>query len=189
MRAFIAVEIDTELRLGIERLRDRLRRAGTKVKWVRATHTHLTLKFIGDIPDDRAEEAAALMADAAAEAGPFDFEIAGAGRFPPHSGNVRVLWVGVNDPTGTLEQQQKRLNGDFERLGVEREHRPFSAHLTLGRVKKPHEGRAIIPAMNAEQDAVIGTQHVGELVLFESDLRPDGPVYTVIARAPLGRQS
>ncbi len=186
MRTFIAVEIDTELRNRIETLRDRLRKAAADVKWVRNTQTHMTLKFLGDIPDASIEQAAGLMADAASQVEPFEFEIGGAGRFPPHSGRVRVLWVGVNDAGANLEKLHKLLDSGFAALNVERESRPFSAHITIGRVRKQRGVGELIAAVNKHEDYDIGTQQVKELVLFKSELLPEGPRYTVLARAPLG---
>ena len=186
MRTFIAVEIDTELRNRIEALRDRLRKAAANVKWVRNTQTHMTLKFLGDIPDDSIEQAAGLMADAASQVEPFEFEIGGAGRFPPHSGQVRVLWVGVDNAGANLEKLHKLLDSGFAVLDVERDSRPFSAHITLGRVRKQRGAGELIAAVNKHEDYEAGTQQVKELVLFKSELLPEGPRYTVLARAPLG---
>ena len=186
MRTFIAVEIDTELRNRIETLRDRLRKAAAHVKWVRNTQTHMTLKFLGEIPDASIEQAAGLMADAASQVEPFEFEIGSAGRFPPYSGRVRVLWVGVNDAGANLEKLHKLLDSGVAVLGVERENRPFSAHITIGRVRKQRGAGELIDAVNKHEDYEAGTQQVKELVLFKSELLPEGPRYTVLARAPLG---
>lgn len=186
MRTFLAIEIFPELRAEIEKLRDRLRRVDAHVKWVESHNTHLTLKFLGEIPEGSLEQAKQIIAAAAASAEPFELHIHGAGRFPPYSSNVRVLWVGAEDATGTLKRLHHQLDTAFTSLGVEREDKPFSGHITLGRLKQPRSAKQLIAAIDAAADVDIGMQPVKELVLFKSDLTPGGPVYSPLARIALG---
>jgi len=186
MRTFIAIEIDPELRNRIEALRDRLRKVRPDVKWVGNQNTHITLKFIGELAEGSVGSAIEIVRAVAAEVAPFEFHIRGAGRFPPHSGRVNVLWVGAEDPTGSLAGLHTRLDERLAALGVERENKRFSGHITLGRVRKLTNLAQLIAAVDALQDADIGAQRVDELVLFKSDLAPGGPTYTPLARIPLG---
>lgn len=186
MRTFVAVELAPELRIEIERLRDRLRKVGANVKWVASQNTHLTLKFIGDIPDNSVEQAIEIVSKACAGASPFEFRIAGAGRFPPHSGRLAVIWAGVDDPGDNLKNLHTQLDEAMAAIGVDREDKPFSGHITLGRLRKPDKVKELIAAIDSLHNAAIGTQSVKQLVLFKSDLTPLGPVYTPLAEIPLG---
>lgn len=154
------------------------------VRWPPAQNLHLTLKFLGEVPDADVSgvcEAARLAAERSA---PFGFALEGLGCFPP-KGAARIVWAGVKPDGEGLLQCQKAVEQEMARVGFKPERRPFSPHLTIGRVRQgPNTGEL--------RAAVETTEWVGprqssqELVVFESDLRPSGAVYRRVAGCRLG---
>jgi len=184
MRAFIAVEFDPAIRERLAEAATRLRAASSGVKWVGLEQMHLTLKFLGEVEESAVDEVAVVMAEAAAGVAPFEVRVAGLGAFPPH-GAPRVVWAGLDDSAGHLKGLHVRLDSGVAELGVEREGRPFAAHLTLGRVKDPRASQGVRSAIERETAAEFGVQRVEELVLFQSVLSSSGPTYTPLRRQRL----
>lgn len=171
-----AMEISTELRRTLGRTLD--------ARWVAAENMHLTVRFIGYVHDDEARalvEALARPLDTAA----FDMELSGCGRFPPR-GSPRVLWVGLTRGLESLAALHGEFNRRLAPLGHEPEDRPFSAHLTLARVKDSRAGSAKLVDAAFESIATgTLTQRVDVATVFESRLTPRGPNYHAIRRVPL----
>ncbi|MFP4055272.1 MAG: RNA 2',3'-cyclic phosphodiesterase [Candidatus Brocadiia bacterium] len=184
MRAFIAIELDPAIRQRLAEAQEPLRQAGGKVKWVGAERMHLTVKFLGEIEEGQVDAVAEAMGAATAAAEPFEIALAGLGSFPPR-GAPRVVWAGVRDASGALADLHRRLEGELEALGFEREKRPFRPHLTLGRVKDRRAGRALAPLIAQQESTDFGTQVVDALVLFQSVLSPQGPTHTALRRQAL----
>jgi 2'-5' RNA ligase len=177
VRAFIALELDARLREAIGDLQARLRPRLGAIRLARPEGIHLTLRFLGDASPAQVETLRPLLASAATPCPPADVPVAGLGTFPER-GNPRVLWLGLDVPPAVSDLQQA-CERAARAAGFEREPRPFRAHLTLGRWR----GSAPRPDL---PPADIGTTRLETLVLFKSDLRPDGVVYTPLARFPLG---
>ena len=186
MRLFVGVAVDDVVRREAERvmtvMRGRLR--GLDARWVSPENLHLTVRFIGHVADDRAAAVrAALEQPLAVE--PFDVEYGGCGRFPPR-GAPRVIWIGLQHGLPPLSA----LNAEFDRrvapFGYPPESRPFTAHLTLARLKDAHAaaGRNIDAALSGIDVKPI-VQRVDHVAIFESRLSPNGPRYTVLRRIPL----
>jgi len=184
MRAFIAVEFDQAIRERLAEAATRLRATSTGVKWVSPEQMHLTLKFLGEVEESAADEVAVVMAEAVAGIAPFEVRVSGLGAFPPQ-GAPRVVWAGLDDSANHLKRLHVRLDSGVAELGVEREGRPFTAHLTLGRVKDPRASQGVRAAIEREAAADFGVQRVEELVLFQSVLSPSGPIYTPLRRQRL----
>jgi len=187
VRAFIAIEFDDAIRRLLVQVQERLREAGCKVRWARAEQMHVTLKFLGEIDPATVEAVAEAMAHAAEAAAPFEVDVAGLGAFPPR-GAPRVVWAGVEDPGGHIQRLQARLERRLERLGFERERRAFHPHLTLGRVKDRHGADRLRERIEGQPARRFGRQRIEELVLFQSELKPAGAVYTPLRRQRLGRE-
>lgn len=139
---------------------------------------HLTLRFLGDTSPSRVDLLRPALAAAAAACPPVEARAAGLGTFPER-GSPRVLWLGLEVQAAVLDLQ-RACERAARAAGFEREPRPFRAHLTLGRWRD----RAPRPEL---PPADLGTTRLETLVLFRSDLRPDGAVYTALARFALGR--
>ena len=190
IRTFIAIELSADVLRRIGTLLERIQADVPPglVRWVRPEGIHLTLKFLGDVQADRLEGLAVALQSACAPHAPFSLSIGGMGVFP-NPQRPRVIWIGVDEPTGALVRLQRDVERAIAPLGFPTERRPFSPHLTLGRVKG-----AKIPAPTLEalgQYATHARVHVGEMAvdavhLMRSDLSPAGARYTELATAPLG---
>ena len=184
LRAFVAVQLPAELLKALAVVQTEMRRGGMRARWTRPENLHLTLKFIGDLPADGVADVANALRSAAAGHSPFRLTAAGIGVFPGVR-RPRVLWAGLSGATAALEGLQRELDDRLAACGCEREARGFHGHLTLGRFGPGAPGGAIADAMSAHTTQRFGSFDVRELVLFQSDLMPRGPVYTALARAPL----
>jgi len=190
-RTFIAVELDEELKGALYRLQDRLREqvSPRSVRWVRIGGIHLTLKFLGDTPAGKIDEVQGALAQAAEEARPFTFVVGGLGCFPS-TRRPRVVWVGLQEATGALARLRDSVEAHVAPLGFPTEKRPFSPHLTLGRVQRHasnSEVREIGEVVAASAIGTVGQMAVTAVSYIKSDLRPSGAVYTTLFEAALGR--
>ena len=185
MRTFVAIEIGDEVKDSIQHLRDRLDRADADVRWVRREHTHLTLKFIGEIDEARTGEIEQALARAAGSVEPFDIRITDVGTFPRR--RPTVLWVGIEDESRALGELHRAVDDALGEQGIEKAGRKFTAHITLGRIRSGRNIRKLLDILQAETGTEFGTVRVKSLTLFASTLTPDGPIHTPLATAALGK--
>lgn len=190
LRLFIAIELSSEVKQALARLQQDLQRQlpPKVVRWTNPDGVHLTLKFLGDTPPDKAPAVAQGVLAAATGFEPFELRVAGFGCFP-NARQARVLWVGTPDVPKALAGVQRALDLQMARLDFARETRPFSPHLTLGRVNDRISGaerQALSELLHRTHVDDLGILPVREVVLFKSDLRPAGAVYTALARGRLG---
>jgi 2'-5' RNA ligase len=192
LRTFIAIELDEELKDSVRRLQNQLRErmAPGSVRWVRPEGIHLTLKFLGDTPLEEVDGVKTAVARAAAEAGPFVITVGGLGCFP-NTRRPRVVWVGLEELTGTLVRLRDAVEAHVAPLGYPTEKRRFSPHLTLGRVHRrasKSEVREIGEVMATSALGTIGEMPVVSVCYIKSDLKPSGAVYTTLFEARLGEE-
>jgi len=201
MRCFIAIDIGEDVRVALAALQKELSgqvdiRKGD-VKWVEPENIHLTLKFLGEIKD---EQSAAPSAGAeAGETSPkggsaevcdiakevagrhkgFDIDVEKVGSFGGRS--AKVVWVGAAKGTDELLALQKDLDDQLEQAGYPKEDREFSAHLTLCRVRNPKAGLKLAEAAKVYGDYRVGSISADSLCVYQSQLTPQGPIYTLLA--------
>jgi 2'-5' RNA ligase len=182
LRCFIAIDLPPELRKRIEALSERLRaqpgEAG--LRWVQPSGIHLTLKFLGALPEARVPDVASVLDQAASAQAPFSVTVGGIGCFPDGR-NPRVVWAGLDDPTGRLRLLHASIESGCAAIGMAPEARPFSPHLTLGRVRReagPETAGVVRAILEAERAFHAGEMLADAVHLFRSDLRPTGAVYT-----------
>lgn len=186
IRTFLAIEIPKEILDQFERVQYRLGRSMTGViRWAKPGSIHLTLKFFGNITErDIRTVIDALQAKAPA-LGPVPVAIGTLGVFPNLS-RPRVLWVGVTEGVKELAALQGQVETALEEQGFTREERPFRPHLTIGRMKAERRIEGLDKAIEEHKGFAAGTFTATEMVLFRSDLKPTGPVYTPLAKFKLG---
>jgi 2'-5' RNA ligase len=185
MRTFIALDLDPDIKTRLSDLLRRLRWRGPKgVSWARELGLHITLKFLGEIDKDRAARVEEAIRTAAGAIPAFPLRVRGTGAFPPPPRPPRVLWVGTDEPAAILDLQG-RLEAGLEALGFDRETRPFHPHLTLGRVKSATGLRDAAAELERVKEAEFGEMTVRKITLYQSTLRPDGAVYSVLAEGAL----
>jgi len=187
IRAFIAVDIPEDVRAAIGEAQARLIRAatGVKVSWTNTGNLHLTLQFLGYVEETVVEKIKGALETVARRHEPFELPVRGAGVFP-NENRPRVLWIGCEDDTGRLKALAGAVQSAMQPLGFEPEHREFSAHLTLGRVKVPKPDAALTRALDSIKDTACGLMRVDAVHLFESQLHPDGSIYTKLSSHKLG---
>ncbi len=189
-RVFVAVHLPEPQRAALELTISSLRESGlSKVRWVRPEGVHLTLKFLGDIPASQIEAVGVAMRDAAKESSPFHLALGTLGAFP-NLGRARVLWCGVQGDKGSLSQLQERTETGLEAVGYPRENRPFSPHITLGRLReggRPPDVDLLQQALDACAPRLHDWWLVEDVCLMQTVLMPGGSRYEVIATATLDK--
>jgi len=149
------------------------------VKWVDTQNLHLTIKFIGDLPEEKLPAAKSLIGKALKEFSPFLVDIKGLGVFP-HADRPRVIWLGVEQGE-QLGEIHNAFENELEEIGVKRENRDFHPHLTIGRVRR-HVDRDVLDeiAKTFSQFKVgsLGKAEIKEIHLYQSKLTQQGPIYT-----------
>jgi 2'-5' RNA ligase len=184
MRLFVAIDPGEEILAHVKEAQARVRAKAPRAKWARPEGLHLTLLFLGEVADERVDEAAKLGIEAAARHGAMTLRFEGAGSFGGRA--PRVLWVGVGGEVDKLRAAQAEVSRALAPF-VEKPEDRYSPHLTLARAG---EGRGD-PALRACAEALAGESfgevRVSELLLYRSELLPSGARYTVVARMPLSR--
>lgn len=183
MRAFIAIDFDESIRRKLAGLQDTLRRRAGRLSWVAPDNLHLTIKFLGEIDACRVETISAALDQIAARIEPFEIMLRGVGVFPPR-GLAHVLWAGVqpivagaHDPLKALHRASEDGLAD---LGIAREDRPFSPHLTLARNKSSVD-RDLRRSLEHGAEFAAGPQRINAVTFYESQLGASGPTYRVIS--------
>jgi 2'-5' RNA ligase len=182
IRAFIAVDIPDDIRAAVADAQARLKRArlGVKVSWTKPENWHLTLQFLGYVEEATIGRISQSLAVLAERHTAFDVSVRGAGAFPNET-SPRVLWVGCDDVEGKLKALGRAVQSEMEQFGFEPEHREFSAHLTLGRVKFPKPDVALTRVLDSVKDEAFGVMRVEAIHLFQSQLHPEGSIYSKLS--------
>jgi RNA 2',3'-cyclic 3'-phosphodiesterase len=178
IRTFIALTIPEEVKAVIGMAMSELKAKNHAVRWVKSEGLHITLKFLGDIPEQTVATVAAGLDKAAALCPPLTLRLAGFGAFP-NVKRAKVVWVGLEGDMNDLS----RLATDIDKMciayGVAGESRPFSGHITLGRLKAP-------TMVDLATNPVSGLFNASQVLLYQSVLLPSGAQYTVLHRSSLG---
>lgn len=184
IRSFIAIELPEETRQQLAAIQEQLKRSRAGVRWVKPGSIHLTLKFLGNILPEQVEEIAAAASQVVVDEPPVSLCVAGLGAFPSQR-KPRVIWVGLGGEVERLASIQARLEKALETLGFAREGRGFRPHLTIGRVKDRHRLQGLIQAVSTLELPEFNSFDADEIILYKSDLRPTGAIYTKLHRMPL----
>lgn len=184
IRTFIAVELNDAIRSQAVALQDDLARTGTEVKWTERENLHVTLVFLGEVPDKEVPQVCRIASDSVAGMTPFRMAVENAGCFP-NPRRPRVLWIGVGQGTQELVQIHDALETPLLDLGYRREDRRYAPHITLGRVKSDRPTEELTKALAQHAAWKGGEMTVQEIHVMGSELTPTGPLYTVLGRAKL----
>ncbi len=183
IRSFIALELSDEVLEELERIEAILKEAGADVKWVKPGSIHLTLKFLGNITEEQIPRITERLKEIAFAVPPFDMALDGIGVFPKWS-YAKVLWVGAGKGADTVGDLAAQVEEAMAEEGFEKEDRPFSAHLTLGRIRTS-KNKGKLRELAGSVDVRPAVSHISRIVLFRSDLSPKGAVYTYLSTAEL----
>jgi len=184
IRSFIAIDLPDATRQGLAAVQEQLRQSRAGVRWVKPSSIHLTLKFLGNIHPAQVEDIAPVVAQEVRDQPPITLGAAGLGAFPSRR-KPRVIWIGMEGEVQRLTRIQARVENALEPLGFVRDKRPFRPHLTIGRVKDHRKLQALIDAMAELKIPEFDSFDVTEIILYKSDLRPTGAIYTKLHRMSL----
>lgn len=181
-RIFAAIDISDAARHRaadyIEGLREEF--SGLRVGWERAEKLHLTLKFLGDLDDDRLQNLVAATEETARQVSPFNLRIFQTGVFPAKR-NARILWLGLRGETEKLHELRAVFENECAARGLAKDARDFKAHLTVGRLREPQKSSELIERHLAEEFE--SAEFVApEIVIYESRLQKTGSIYSVVSK-------
>lgn len=174
VRAFLAIDLDDDLKPKINRIIRDFRGTDAKIKYVELQNLHLTLKFFGDIDTDGLDILSQKIEKVVSDFEPFDIRIKGCGAFP-NKNRINVIWVGIENDD-IIRQLHDRLDAEFEKLGFGKDRR-FSTHLTIGRMKSAKNKSQVKSAIEENENIDIGEMTVTGITLKKSTLTPSGPIY------------
>ena len=187
-RVFCAIDIPQEVRQQISDHAHRLRELSpdAQASWTKVDNIHLTLKFFGSLSPPTVSSVSDAASQTVAGFAPFKIRIEGPGAFPLR-GPAKVLWIGINDPTGQLIELQRKFETECEQRGFAKEERAFHPHLTLARLRSTRGARSL-----AEKHKGLVFQaaevNVSSLIVFRSELSSKGSRYSVISEHEFARQ-
>jgi 2'-5' RNA ligase len=184
VRCFVGVALSREIREGVGAALAPLARIDADAKWVDPANIHVTLKFLGSVPEGRIPEIERALSPLGAWQTRFDLGFRGAGAFPNEK-RPRVLWIGAHEGAGALQALASAVEDATVALGFPPEDRPFSPHVTIARLRSPRGVLALMHEVRSLADRDFGKMLVDEFVLFRSDLGPSGPKYTPLRIIPL----
>lgn len=187
MRAFIAVELPKTTRDSLRHIQEELKASGADVKWVKPENIHLTLKFLGEIDPDQLAKINLILDAVSKEKKSFSIRLSSLGAFPKMD-YPRVIWAGIDRGEGQTQELAKALEAKIEKLGIPKEERAFSSHITIGRIKSNLGRDKLVASLKGLRGYF--NDHPQELTvtkitLFKSTLAPAGPVYEAVKEAHL----
>ncbi|QBD82084.1 RNA 2',3'-cyclic phosphodiesterase [Ktedonosporobacter rubrisoli] len=189
-RTFIALEMNEAAQRHLEGVIHRVARGLPSVRWVDPAGIHLTLAFLGELTDEQLTEATEAAGIAARKVCSFSYNLSRLGVFGPAK-QPRVIWMGINEPSGTLSLLHRVLNRELEQRGFAVDKRPFSPHLTLARVKVPltsEEQGNLQSILTGKQHGIVSTEiyPVSSVYVMKSELSRMGAQYTCLQEWKLG---
>ena len=184
IRVFLAIPISDEVTQSVAKSVAEMAPLISGVRWVEFEGLHLTLKFFGDIEELEVVEISRTAQRIAATHKPFDFVINGMGAFPDIE-RPRTVWAGVANGAEPLGSLQSDLVGAFSDMGYPSESRKYHPHVTIGRVRDKSGMQTLITELRSREDVSFGTVRAEKVIVYSSELRRSGPIYTPLATCPL----
>ena len=185
IRSFLAIELPRLILRKIEEVQGDLRSTHADVRWVNPEKIHLTLKFFGNIEESRIDSIFKSIEETIRNTLSFSLKVRGVGAFP-HLKNPRVIWMGLVEGGEVLILLQKQIEIQLEKIGFQPEDRPFHPHLTLGRMRSSRGKEELVGRMEKYRQEEFGDFQIERVILFKSDLKPTGPIYTSLKEMKLG---
>lgn len=183
MRLFIAVDLNSQNKDALAGLQARLKKADADVKWVEPGNIHLTLKFLGEVNEEKIPKIISAIKESIAGFKPFSLEIVSLGAFPSLK-YPRIIWAGIEKGKENLEKLAEGIETAMLKLGFPEEKRGFSSHLTLGRVRSAKNKDRLCRQISLASFPAL-PQDIASVNLYQSRLTPQGPIYEKLAEASL----
>ena len=185
IRTFIALELPAAVISLLDKVQQDLKFLGLRAKWVRSENIHLTLKFLGNIDPGDIDTVGAAISDVSQDFAALTLMVGGIGFFPGLK-RPRVVWVGLGGQIQLLLELQRKLADNLAAIGFPKEKRSFKGHLTLGRIKEAVNPNMISRIMTEFADLDSHEFTSGRIILYKSDLKPSGPLYSQLHQVDLG---
>jgi 2'-5' RNA ligase len=187
MRCFIAIDIDDNIRAEVGNLQQQLQNKAdikkSDAKWVRPEAMHLTLKFLGEVKDQKIAEVCNIVKGIATYHKSFELDIEQLGYFGRK--RPKVLWVGTGQGSDDLCRLAKEIEQQLALAGWPEDTRDFSGHLTLCRIRNPRAGNELAKISEQYKDLKLGTISAESVSVYQSQLTPTGPIYTLLGNYKL----
>lgn len=174
IRAFLAIDLDNDLKPKINKIIKQFKQIDTRIKYVELLNLHLTLKFFGEIDSDGLKLLENKIENVVSEFKPFNVKVKGCGAFP-NNNHIKVIWIGI-DEDSIIKELHDKLDSEFVKLGFDKD-KKFSTHLTIGRMKSAKNRNQVESVIEEFSDIEIGEMTVNNIVLKKSTLTPSGPIY------------
>jgi 2'-5' RNA ligase len=185
IRAFLAIEPPENVLQEITRLQEKLKREiSDRISWTKPEGQHLTLKFFGDISKEDIKNICTVVQKRTVSEQKLNLKVEKLGVFPD-ARRPRVIWCGVSGDVERLSVLQKKLDNDLAAIGFPAEDRSFKAHLTLARIKDSRGMTGMSEVLKKHNEFTAGDFIADKLFLFQSNLSPQGAVYTKLAEFAL----
>jgi 2'-5' RNA ligase len=185
IRSFLAFELPTDMKTPLARAAKGMRHYGLEARWVNVENIHLTLVFLGNVSAEALQSMGQWVAPVCGQYAPFSMEVHGIGIFGSLR-RPRVVWAGVSGDVDRMSDFRNDLMHHLLPLGIQPEERKFRPHLTLARFRKGAKGISRLREAIEDHRQISSTPCVAdELVLFKSDLKPGGAVYSRLGAWPL----
>jgi 2'-5' RNA ligase len=178
LRLFVALEIPTEVRGDLAAMVETLRAISKEPRWLRPENLHVTLKFLGEVPETKLAAVRTALAQIRSEQ-PVTLEFRGLGFFPNEK-HPRVFWAGI-EASPNLMKLAEDIDGAMEKLEILPERRAFSPHLTLARFERQGVPEKLRIAIAENSQREFGALQTNEFHLIQSKLKPSGAEYTTLA--------
>ncbi|WP_430515198.1 RNA 2',3'-cyclic phosphodiesterase [Pyrococcus woesei] len=182
MRAFIAIDVNESVRDSLVRAQDYIGSKEAKIKFVERENFHITLKFLGEITEEQAEEIKKILEKIAKKYKKHEVNVKGIGVFP-NPNYVRVIWAGIKNDE-IIKKIAKEIDEELAKLGFKKENN-FVAHITIGRVKFVKDKLGLAMKLKELANEDFGSFVVEAIELKKSTLTPKGPIYETLARFEL----
>jgi len=175
MRTFLAIEIPEQIKRKVDQLITQEKKNQLPIKWTKFENLHITMKFLGEIEESKKLEIIPVLERTCKPFAPFNINLEGIGCFP-HPGNPRVLWIGVKLGVAALTAIACGIEKDLSAIGFMKD-KDFHAHLTIGRTRKFCKVDSFLAKPFTTEDF-----SVNSVTLFESILKPEGPIYSTLKK-------
>jgi len=181
MRTFIAVELQKDVVDAVDRFLTKTTQEikNNKISWVKKENLHITIKFLGEIEEKQVETINKVLSEISKSIESFEVEIKEIGVFP-NLNYPRVIWIEVKDETNNLVSLANLVEEKLAKFGFQKEDKEFTAHLTIGRVKKLNNLSEIKTYVEKYKSIEFGKSKIDSITFFQSILKPEGPEYKVI---------
>lgn len=186
-RTFAAIELGMPALGVVSRLTKKLSGINADVRWIDAEQLHLTVKFLGEIENVALPKACSALRQVCASVEPFRVSFGGVGTFPTGK-PPRVVWVGITEGVESLQALQTKLDEAMQDLGVPREVRAFSPHITIGRVSRAADSNVLLEQLHSVADDAATQAEVDEVSLLASVKERRRTIYEPIDVAELGQK-